>query len=122
VRCKCSRYYSRPILTPFGVEQVHPCSRSDNRYPGVAEVANARIRQCVGPLAQFECAAYYQGVKLKESNPYLKSATNLKAALLISVQTSSAIEGIHAPFAKGRAKSLTSKKPHKKRGPESTTR
>jgi hypothetical protein len=54
-------------------------------------------------------------MKLRQSNPYLKSATDLKAALRISVQTSSAIEGIHAPFAKGRANSPTSKKAHKKR-------
>ncbi len=39
---------------------------------------------------------------LKQSNPYLKSAPTRKAALRISAQTSSAIEGIRAPFAKGK--------------------
>jgi len=37
---------------------------------------------------------------LKQSNRYLKSAESRKAALRISAQTSSAVEGIRAPFAK----------------------
>jgi hypothetical protein len=38
---------------------------------------------------------------LKESNPYLRSGTEAtrKAALRISAKTSSAVEGIRAPFA-----------------------
>jgi hypothetical protein len=40
-------------------------------------------------------------MKLKQSNPYLKSAADRKAALRVSAQTSSAVEGIRAPFAKG---------------------
>lgn len=39
---------------------------------------------------------------LKQSNPHLKSAAARKAALLVSAQTSSAVEGILAPFAKGK--------------------
>jgi len=39
---------------------------------------------------------------LKQSNPHLKSAAARKAALRISAQTSSAVEGIRAPFAKGK--------------------
>jgi hypothetical protein len=57
-------------------------------------------------------------MRLKQSNPYLKSATDLKAALRISAQTSSAIEGIRAPFAKGGAKAPANKKAfitHRKR-------
>jgi hypothetical protein len=40
---------------------------------------------------------------LKKSNPYLRSRTaaTRKAALRISAKTSSAVEGIHAPFAEG---------------------
>ena len=38
---------------------------------------------------------------LKQSNPHLKSAAARKAALRVSAQTSSAVEGIRAPFAKG---------------------
>ena len=40
---------------------------------------------------------------LKESNPYLRSRTEAtrKAALRISAKTSSAVEGIRAPFAEG---------------------
>lgn len=38
---------------------------------------------------------------LKQSNPHLKSAAARKAALRMSAQTSSAVEGIRAPFAKG---------------------
>jgi hypothetical protein len=50
-------------------------------------------------------------MKLRESNPYLKSAADRKAALRISAQSSSAVEGIRAPFAKGkRAKAPASKK------------
>jgi hypothetical protein len=44
---------------------------------------------------------------LKESNPYLRSRTAAarKAALRISAKTSSAVEGIRAPFAtSGKAK------------------
>ena len=41
-------------------------------------------------------------MKLKHSNPHLKSAALRKAALLVSAQTSSAVEGIRAPFAKGK--------------------
>jgi hypothetical protein len=40
-------------------------------------------------------------MKLKRSNPYLKSTADRKAALRISAQTSSAVEGIYAPFVKG---------------------
>jgi len=38
-------------------------------------------------------------MSLKQSNPYLKSASAPKAALRVSAKTSSAVEGIHAPFA-----------------------
>jgi hypothetical protein len=37
---------------------------------------------------------------LKRSNPHLKSAAAHAAALRVSAQTSSAVEGIRAPFAK----------------------
>jgi hypothetical protein len=50
-------------------------------------------------------------MKLKQSNPYLKSAADRKATLRISAETSSAVEGIRAPFTKGRrAKAPASKK------------
>jgi hypothetical protein len=39
---------------------------------------------------------------LKQSNPHLKSAGARKAALRVAAQTSSAVEGIRAPFAKGK--------------------
>lgn len=39
---------------------------------------------------------------LKKSNRHLNSAAARKAALRISAQTSSAVEGIRAPFAKGK--------------------
>jgi hypothetical protein len=38
---------------------------------------------------------------LKQSNPHLRSAVAHKAALRVSAQSSSAVEGIRAPFAKG---------------------
>jgi hypothetical protein len=41
---------------------------------------------------------------LKQSNPHLRLVRARKAALRMSAQTSSAIEGIHAPFAKSKAK------------------
>ncbi len=41
-------------------------------------------------------------VTLKQFNPYLKSASGRKVALRLSAQTSSAVEGIRAPFAKGK--------------------
>lgn len=40
-------------------------------------------------------------MSLKQSNPHLKSAAARKAALRVSAQTSSAVEGIRAPFANG---------------------
>jgi hypothetical protein len=50
-------------------------------------------------------------MKLKQSNPYLKSAADRKATLRISAESSSAVEGIRAPFAKGRGtKAPASKK------------
>jgi hypothetical protein len=50
-------------------------------------------------------------MKFKQSNPYLKSAANRKAALRISAQSSSAVEGIRTPFAKGKGgKAPASKK------------
>jgi hypothetical protein len=39
-------------------------------------------------------------VTLKKSNPHLKTAAARKAALLVSAKTSSAVEGIRAPFAR----------------------
>ena len=39
---------------------------------------------------------------LKDSNPHLKSVAARKAALRVSARTSSAVEGIHAPFANGK--------------------
>lgn len=39
---------------------------------------------------------------LMQSNPYLQSAKAREKALYISVKTSSAIEGIRAPFSKAR--------------------
>jgi len=38
---------------------------------------------------------------LKQSNPHLKSAAARAAALRLSAQTSSVVEGIRAPFAEG---------------------
>ena len=40
---------------------------------------------------------------LKQSNPHLKSAAARKKALRIAAQTSSAVEGIRAPFASGKS-------------------
>jgi len=40
---------------------------------------------------------------LKQSNPHLKSAAARKKALRVSAQTSSAVEGIRAPFADGKS-------------------
>lgn len=44
--------------------------------------------------------AYHRCMTLTRSNPYLRSVANRKAALRVSAQTSSAVEGIRAPFAK----------------------
>jgi len=43
---------------------------------------------------------------LKQSNPYLKSASVRNAALRVTAKTSSAVEGIHAPFAKDKSANL----------------
>ena len=40
-------------------------------------------------------------MKLSKSNPFLRSPQQARAALWISAKTSSAIEGIRQPFAKG---------------------
>jgi hypothetical protein len=42
-------------------------------------------------------------VRLKQSNPYLRnlSAAEQRAALRVAVETSSAVEGIRAPFTSG---------------------
>lgn len=44
---------------------------------------------------------------LRQSNPHLQSAAARSAALRVSAQTSSAVEGIRAPFAKKGKKSET---------------
>ncbi len=46
-------------------------------------------------------------MKLKQSNPHLKkkSAAARNSALRVSAETSSAVEGIRAPFAKGKEQS-----------------
>jgi hypothetical protein len=47
--------------------------------------------------------AYYRSMKTPaHPNPRLQSAKAREQALYISVKSSSAIEGIHAPFAKAR--------------------
>ncbi|MFO1192324.1 MAG: hypothetical protein U1F00_09205 [Rhodoferax sp.] len=38
---------------------------------------------------------------LKQSNPHIQSAQVRRVALRVSAQSSSAVEGIRAPFAKG---------------------
>ena len=51
-------------------------------------------------------AHYHYRMTLRESNPYLRSCVteaSRKAALRISAKTSSALEGIRAPFADGMA-------------------
>ena len=40
-------------------------------------------------------------MKLKQSNPFLRSDIGRKAGVWISAKTSSAVEGIRAPFAQG---------------------
>lgn len=56
-------------------------------------------------------AQYHCRMTLKESNPYLRSKTEAsrKAALRISAKTSSAVEGIRAPFSDGIAKAPASR-------------
>jgi hypothetical protein len=41
-------------------------------------------------------------MKLNKSNRFMKSPSAREAGLLVSAKTSSAVEGIHAPFAKGK--------------------
>ena len=45
-------------------------------------------------------------MSLRNSNPYLKSPSNSKAALRMSARTSSAVEGIRAPFDKNKSADL----------------
>lgn len=40
---------------------------------------------------------------LRQSNPYLRSSSTRRSGLQQSAKSSSAIEGIRAPFAKGKA-------------------
>jgi hypothetical protein len=57
------------------------------------------VEQCAGIASRERSGCC---MKLKQSNPYLKSAADWTATLRISAETSSAVEGIRAPFAKGR--------------------
>jgi hypothetical protein len=53
------------------------------------------------PALFFRLIIYSEHMKkLKDVNPYLKSASARKAGLRISAQTSSAVEGIRAPYRK----------------------
>jgi hypothetical protein len=53
-----------------------------------------------------QCGRTLVVVNLKQSNPHLKSRAARKAALRVSAQTSSAVEGIRAPFAKEAQESI----------------
>lgn len=66
----------------------------DNLQPGW------RSQAAVLPVMteEYSCA-----MKLKQSNPYLKSERARKAGLRVSAQTSSAVEGIRAPFVKSKS-------------------
>jgi hypothetical protein len=44
---------------------------------------------------------------LNRSNPHLKSVAQRKFGLRLSAQSSSAVEGIRAPFAKGKRSALS---------------
>jgi hypothetical protein len=57
---------------------------------------------------------YHRIMTLKESNPYLRNRSDAtrKAALRISAKTSSAVEGIRAPFSDG----ATAKTPASREG------
>ena len=60
----------------------------------------ASLAQILRPVLIRSCLAYYRAMTtLMQSNPYLRSARARKKALYISVKTSSAVEGIRAPFA-----------------------
>jgi hypothetical protein len=53
------------------------------------------------PASFFQLMIYSRDMKkLKDVNPYLKSASARKTGLRISAQTSSAVEGIRAPYRK----------------------
>lgn len=65
------------------------------------------------PVAHSSTAAYDLAgsrkllrMSLRNSNPYLKSPSNSKAALRMSARTSSAVEGIRAPFDKSKSADL----------------
>jgi hypothetical protein len=51
--------------------------------------------------------------KLTETNPYLRNPTMRRKGLWISAKTSSAIEGIHRPFAREGSPAIDTKKPTK---------
>jgi len=67
--------------------------------PSALHQRRARILNC--PLDPTIVSAYNLTMNLKQANPYLKSASARAKALWISAQTSSAVEGIHRPFAGG---------------------
>jgi hypothetical protein len=52
-------------------------------------------------MARPTVVPYNSAMTLKQANPYLKSASTRAEALWVSAQTSSAVEGIHRPFAAG---------------------
>lgn len=54
---------------------------------------------------------------IKQSNPYLShlSAAQQRAALRVSVESSSAVEGIRAPFAPGKEQNVPATRPNSSR-------
>ena len=78
------------------IERVPICARGElHHYDGLACAVSTGARSTANPgwrtIARMKT--------LVESNPFLRSAKARKKGRYISVKTSSAIEGIRAPFA-----------------------
>jgi hypothetical protein len=87
-------------VRPVATRQVLPCHRRSALC--VHGVITSAHHFAVFPDVNAQRRRIICGMKLNQSNLYLKSAADRRAALRISAQSSSAVEGIRAPFSKGK--------------------
>lgn len=102
------------LLAVLGLAEAGDLERNEIRFdPALLE----RYAKLFAAVREDPCYDSSMSTKLSSTNPYLRDPTLRQRMVLKSVATSSAIEGIHAPFRKA-AGSASGKKAPKTRKPD----
>ena len=102
------------LLAVLGLAEAGDLERNEIRFdPALLE----RYAKFFAAVRGDPCYDSSMSTKLSSTNPYLRAPTLRQRMVLKSVATSSAIEGIHAPFRKA-AGSASGKKAAKTRKPD----